>query len=468
MKKFVNFYRKYRPKTFNEIKGQSIIIQILRHQIQSKNIHHAYLFSGKQGIGKTSTARIFAKTINCQNLTPETERCFNCKWCLEIERQTIDIHEIDAASNNSVENIRTLKDNVSLSPFLGQFKIYIIDEVHMLSRSAFNAFLKMLEEPPRHVIFILATTEPEKIPTTIISRCQHFNFVSLNVTTLENFLNEISEQEKIMIDKAALNLIAVTTKGAVREALNLLEQTVAYFPSGKLIDLSMLKNFFGTFQKEQILILLEHIFDHNYKIIWNIVDNLNHQNTDFLLLTQQMISLCNNLQILAQKNHAEFIQKYHYFKNWSEKQLTLLNQISQTLLKNLHFFQLTTPSQKIVFEHLIMTIIILQPSISYNQQYKFLQILKNNKKSFKEQLKIKWSKIQKNDVNLEFWNCFSQVKLLAISDHEILFLGQKSEIIDLQTKHQQSLKSFLKTYQLENHQATFITFKERDFLKSNI
>ena len=201
-------YRVYRPKNFSDVIGQEHIVRTLKNQIENNNVGHAYLFCGTRGTGKTSTAKIFSRAVNCTNLHND-EPCNECENCREIlEDKTMDVVEIDAASNNSVDDIRELRENVKYSPAKAKYKVYIIDEVHMLSQGAFNALLKTLEEPPSYVIFILATTEPHKIPATILSRCQRFDFKRVTVKDISSRMRYICEKEGIEADEKALNLIA--------------------------------------------------------------------------------------------------------------------------------------------------------------------------------------------------------------------------------------------------------------------
>ncbi|MCX6763549.1 MAG: DNA polymerase III subunit gamma/tau [Candidatus Moranbacteria bacterium] len=220
-------YRKYRPKNFSEIIGQKHIVQTLENAIQNQRISHAYLFTGPRGTGKTSIARIFAKTVNCANLKGaiSCEKCQACK--LIIDGRSLDIIEIDAASNTGVDNIRELRETVNLQPTALKYKVYIIDEVHMLSTGAFNALLKTLEEPPAHVIFILATTEIHKVPETIISRCQRFDFTRLPIQNIIEKLSLIAKAEDISIDKESLEMIAIAAEGGMRDAESLLAQVMA-------------------------------------------------------------------------------------------------------------------------------------------------------------------------------------------------------------------------------------------------
>lgn len=229
MSNFVVSARKYRPQTFDTVVGQSSITTTLKNAIKNDHLAQAFLFFGSRGVGKTTTARILAKTINCMNLDDSIEPCNSCESCTSFnEGHSFNILELDGASNNSVEDIRNLIDQVRMAPQVGQYKIFIIDEVHMLSLSAFNAFLKTLEEPPKHAIFILATTEKHKILPTILSRCQIFDFHRIKIDDIVNHLMKIAAEEKIKADPKALHVIANKADGALRDALSIFDQIVSF------------------------------------------------------------------------------------------------------------------------------------------------------------------------------------------------------------------------------------------------
>lgn len=229
MSEFVVSARKYRPQTFTTVVGQGSITNTLKNAIKNDHLAQAFLFCGSRGVGKTTTARILAKTINCQNRTEQVEACDQCESCVSFnEGRSLNIHELDAASNNSVEDIRSLIDQVRVLPQLGSHKVYIIDEVHMLSTAAFNAFLKTLEEPPAHAIFILATTEKHKILPTILSRCQIFDFQRIKVRDIADQLATVATKEGITADPDALHLIGLKADGAMRDALSMFDQMVSF------------------------------------------------------------------------------------------------------------------------------------------------------------------------------------------------------------------------------------------------
>src|SRR5574344_1048297 len=226
--KYQALYRKYRPKTFDDVYGQQIVVQTLKNVIKNNKLTHAYLFVGPRGTGKTSIAKIFAKTINC--LHPEDGlSCEKCDICISNNsNENVDIIEMDAASNNGVDEIREIRNHITLLPTVSKYKIYIIDEVHMLTTGAFNALLKTLEEPPSHTIFILATTEPHKIPLTILSRCQKFDFTRINNEDICKQVELVAKKENISIEEEAIKEIARLSDGGMRDALSLLDQVSAY------------------------------------------------------------------------------------------------------------------------------------------------------------------------------------------------------------------------------------------------
>lgn len=242
MDNYIVSARKYRPATFESVVGQKALTTTLKNAIATQKLAHAYLFCGPRGVGKTTCARIFAKTINCLHLTPEGEACNECESCVAFnEQRSYNIHELDAASNNSVDDIRQLVEQVRIPPQIGKYKVYIIDEVHMLSASAFNAFLKTLEEPPHHAIFILATTEKHKILPTILSRCQIYDFNRITVEDTVEHLSYVARQEEVHFEPEALNVIALKADGGMRDALSIFDQVVS-FTGGNITYKSTIEN----------------------------------------------------------------------------------------------------------------------------------------------------------------------------------------------------------------------------------
>ncbi|MBN2523376.1 MAG: DNA polymerase III subunit gamma/tau [Bacteroidales bacterium] len=242
MSAFVVSARKYRPDTFDTVVGQSSITFTLKNAIRTRSLAQAYLFCGPRGVGKTTCARIFAKTINCKNLGPNIEACNECESCKSFnQNRSFNIHELDAASNNSVDDIRNLIEQVRIPPQVSKYSVYIIDEIHMLSQAAFNAFLKTLEEPPEHAIFILATTEKHKIIPTILSRCQIYDFNRIKINDIISYLENIAKKEKINFEIEALAIIAQKADGAMRDALSIFDQ-ITSFTEKKITYKSVIEN----------------------------------------------------------------------------------------------------------------------------------------------------------------------------------------------------------------------------------
>lgn len=256
---YTALYRKFRPDNFEDVKGQEHIVTTLKNQITADRIGHAYLFCGTRGTGKTTIAKIFAKTVNCENPV-DGSPCGECRTCKAIAAgASMNVIEIDAASNNGVDNIREIVDEVSYSPAEGKYKVYIIDEVHMLSIGAFNALLKTLEEPPSYVIFILATTEVHKIPITILSRCQRYDFKRITIDTIADRLRELMDAEQVAVEEKALRYIAKAADGSMRDALSLLDQCIA-FHFGKELTYDKVLDVLGAVDTEVFSRLLRYIF----------------------------------------------------------------------------------------------------------------------------------------------------------------------------------------------------------------
>ena len=282
--------RKWRPQKFEDVVGQEHITTTLKNAIVNNRIAHAFLFAGPRGCGKTTTARILAKTLNCLN-PQKGEPCNECEMCKSfLASQTLDIIEIDGASNRRIEEIRTLRESVKYAPTKGKFKIYIIDEVHMLTTESFNALLKTLEEPPEHTLFIFATTDVHKVPLTIISRCQRFDFRRIELATIKNRLKEIADAEGIEIDDLALTLIAKKADGALRDAQSLFDQVISF--SGKKVESNVLSKMFNLIDEDVYFTISDSILDKNftsafevtqkiYENGWNFIDFLNGLNEHF-------------------------------------------------------------------------------------------------------------------------------------------------------------------------------------------
>lgn len=288
--------RKYRPQNFLEVIGQDPIVQTLKNAIETDRLHHAYLFSGVRGVGKTSMARILAKSINCET-GPTITPCLKCTTCQGITQgNSLDVIEIDGASNNLVDDVRELREQVKFLPSSGKYKIYIIDEVHMLTGSAFNALLKTLEEPPAHIKFIFATTEPHKLPLTILSRCQKYDFKKLNGTVLASHLQKIADAEKINMDADALQLIAQCAQGSVRDALSLLDQVMSH--QTDQITEKKIRSLLGLADRILVQDVFKNLIKQNLSAALASLNEVDQKGLDLKLFAEELLTQYRHLILM--------------------------------------------------------------------------------------------------------------------------------------------------------------------------
>ncbi|MFC2091676.1 DNA polymerase III subunit gamma/tau [Elusimicrobiota bacterium] len=292
---YIVIARKYRPQTFEDIIGQQHVSRTLKNAIALKKISHAYLFSGPRGVGKTTTARILAKAVNCTKSGSE-EPCNDCATCREItSSESVDIIEIDAASNRGIDEIRKLRENIKFLPATTKYKVYIIDEVHMLTKEAFNAVLKTLEEPPEHVIFIMATTEPEKVLETITSRCQQFNFKLISEKQIKESLKIIADKEKLQYEEDGLWAIARAAEGSIRDAQSMMDQAIAY--SGGRIVYNEVNQLLGMVSYETLLTYTEHIKNKDAKKALELTNKLLRDGYNISRLFNELLKHFRNLMM---------------------------------------------------------------------------------------------------------------------------------------------------------------------------
>lgn len=337
---YQTLYRKYRPKTFELVYGQDVIVKTLKNVIKNDKLSHAYLFTGPRGTGKTSSAKLFAKAINCLN-NKDGDDCNECENCKSFNNNSNpDIIEIDAASNNGVDEIREIKNKVSLVPSMSKYKVYIIDEVHMLSIGAFNALLKTLEEPPEYIIFILATTEPQKIPATIISRCQRFDFKSISHDKMKQCLENIISKENISIDDGAIEEIINNSKGGMRDAIGLLDQASAFCNNN--ITANDIEELSGNISIKQIRIFLSNIMQKEYNVIFDSISNYSSNGKDFALICEKIINYIREGILYKKKINTDKIldEDKNIFDKLSDTDLyDLIDYLSDTLVKVKNSYQ---------------------------------------------------------------------------------------------------------------------------------
>ncbi|HXB44271.1 MAG TPA: DNA polymerase III subunit gamma/tau, partial [Puia sp.] len=313
MDKFIVSARKYRPQNFSTVVGQSHITTTLKNAIKNNQLAHAFLFCGPRGVGKTTCARILAKTINCENKKADGEACNTCNSCVSFDQGTsLNIHELDAASNNSVDDIRVLVEQVRFAPQAGRYKVYIIDEVHMLSSSAFNAFLKTLEEPPPYAIFILATTEKHKILPTILSRCQIFDFKRITINDTIEHLQEICDKEEIKADKAALHVIAQKSEGCMRDALSILDK-ISSFTNNQLTYQNTLEHL-NILDADYYFKLIEAMQEQDLADAMLLYDDINRKGFEGDMVLNGFAEFIRNLLVCKDEKVAQLLEAVESFK----------------------------------------------------------------------------------------------------------------------------------------------------------
>ena len=297
---------KWRPKKFSELIGQEHITTTLQNSIRGNRIAHAYLFTGPRGVGKTSTARILAKTLNCLN-SKDTEPCNECELCKDIQsNRTLDIIEIDGASNRGIDEIRTLRESVKYAPTKGKYKVYIIDEVHMLTKESFNAFLKTLEEPPAHTIFIFATTDVHKVPLTIISRCQRFDFRRIHLDTIKSALKNIADDEKIKIDDKTLSIIAKKADGSLRDAESYFDQVVAF--CDKKIDPITVSKMLNLIDDDIYFKISDAVLEKNFRTVFEITNEIYENGWNFIDFMEGLLEHFRNILTVILNKKTDLIE----------------------------------------------------------------------------------------------------------------------------------------------------------------
>ena len=325
--------RKWRPKKFEDVVGQEHITATLKNAIKTGRIAHAYLFTGPRGVGKTTTARILAKVLNCENPI-DFEPCNECEMCKSInESQSMDIIEIDAASNRGIDEVRTLRESVKYPPTRGKYKVYIIDEVHMLTKESFNAFLKTLEEPPAHTIFIFATTDIHKVPLTIISRCQRFDFRRIQLDVIKEQLKKIADEEKISIDDKTLTLISKKADGALRDAQSLFDQVVSF--CGDKIDSDTVAKMLNLIDDELFFEISDAVLQKNFPVVFDTTEKIYQNGWDFIDFTDGLIEHFRNILSVLLTQRTDLIETADIYRN---KYLNYLDTFSKgDLLRILNY-----------------------------------------------------------------------------------------------------------------------------------
>ena len=418
--KYQALYRKYRPKTFDDVYGQQIVVQTLKNVIKNNKLTHAYLFVGPRGTGKTSIAKIFAKTINC--LHPEDGlSCEKCDICISNNsNENVDIIEMDAASNNGVDEIREIRNHITLLPTVSKYKIYIIDEVHMLTTGAFNALLKTLEEPPEHIIFILATTEPHKIPLTIMSRCQSFEFKPIPVATIKERLKYICAQENINIDDKSLNLIAEESNGGLRDAVSMLDQLNAYADGNIKYEDVLLLN--GRINDDEIEKFMTEMVNDDLNSVFTKIESWQEEGKNFIYICEDFIRfLRNELIKFKLENNSNIVNLIG--ENKTIEVIMILNKISNDMK--------ISKDKKVLFDVTIINItnILKSKQMFENNVYDSKNMKIENKTS--EKVEIKEEKPQTVEVPIKEIKDYTLYdELMSIRLNNTLSIADKKSKIE--------------------------------------
>lgn len=442
-KMYQALYRKYRPKTLDDVCGQDVIVKIIRNSILNNQINHAYLFAGPRGTGKTSIAKIFAKIINCEH-PKDCKPCGKCVSCTQ--ESNSDIIEIDAASNNGVDEIRELRNKVNLLPAYGKYKVYIIDEVHMLTQGAFNALLKTLEEPPAHVIFILATTDPHRVIDTILSRCQRLDFKKISNEAIVENLSKISKKEQIDIDENALNEIAKLADGGMRDSVGMLDQARAY-TEGK-ITVNDIHDINGTLTENDLKELLENIINDQLDEILEKIDKYNDKGKNFVKLTEEFIEFIRNILLFkeAPNYFKERVQNIKIYEEISPK-ISIKNLFSIIETLNKYSFEMKNNNNSKLLLELALIKIISE---------------KNNEKVEKtSQNTEKYEKNQKNYIE----NTKNEIKNVENTKKDVENL-EKAQTKNEQKEIKQTSDSTISS--IQNNSKNIIQKKDNDKLYKNI
>ena len=434
--------RKYRPNSFDEVIGQDHVVQVIKNSIEQERVHQAFLFSGTRGVGKTTIARLLAKCLNCMSSdSPTSQPCNKCESSISIqEGKSIDFLEIDAASRTGVEHMRELLSSVHTSPSVSRFKIFLIDEVHMLSKGSFNALLKTLEEPPSHVIFLMATTDPEKVPKTVISRCLQLNLKTVSRNNLQEHFRKICEKEGINSDDESLSLVAKSAEGSVRDGLTLLDQAIAH-GNGKLVA-DDVKKLLGTIDDSLIHELLDSITDGRKEDAFKTLNDIEKLNPDYEALLKDLISNIHEVSLhqVLENSNKEPVAKIA--SKMDEQYCQLIYEIGLNSFQKIH----THPSPREAVEMCLLRMLAFQPVQNMNTGEVKTQKKKTNKAQIKSAKKekryINEIAQESHEINSSSWpdlfnnmelssfakNYFGNLSFQRFNDQKIFLCGSKDQL----------------------------------------
>jgi len=414
--------RRYRPQNFSEVVGQEMVLKALSNALDEKQLHHAYLFTGTRGVGKTTIARLLAKSLNCEQGI-SSKPCGKCQSCQDFSQGAfIDLIEVDAASRTKVEDTRELLENVQYLPTRGRFKVYLIDEVHMLSTHSFNALLKTLEEPPEHVIFLLATTDPQKIPATILSRCLQFHLLQIPFAKITKHLSTVLEQEGAAFEPEGVKQLARAADGSLRDALSLLDQALAY--GNRKIEAESVRTMLGISPREGLIALLEAIINGNVRALLSTIRDISKSAPDFSKLLDEILEMLHQLAIAKRVPEAleQSIESREQLlslaKQTSDEEIQLFYQIGINGQKDLNY----APNPRIGFEMIALRMIAFQPVTVYDTPVREKAIVKEKpaetptKSESVKPAEVVKSVVQPSDKTLTNWrSAISELNLSGLA-----------------------------------------------------
>ena len=479
-------YRKYRPTCFDEVAGQAFIVRILKNSVSNGCVSHAYLFAGPRGTGKTSLAKIIAKTINCFNLV-DSNFCDECDSCISFNnKNNPDIIEIDAASNNGVEEIRRIRDSINLMPSISKYKVYIIDEVHMLSSGAFNALLKTLEEPPAHVIFILATTEFYKIPETIVSRCQCFNFERISNAEIVNKLKYIVNCENIDIDEEVLNLIAKYSDGGLRDSISMLDKLVSYSDKITVEDYYTLK---GIVDVDCLKSLLDNMFKCDVPSILDLLSELESSGKDVVILLSSfmeylkscLVSNVNNFDfiydLIIELNELDILLKRSTNKNIIFE-VGIIKIVNKLFKKETNVFNIELKDNDLVSlkeENICASVdkkeieeVVENPKICYNKNVRVNNAFALADKNLLNDLRLKWTLFGENESKPEdslFVSYLLDSTLRVASKNELILSVKYDSVLKSIDNNILGIESVFNNIMKSNYKLVFVNDYDWEKLK---
>jgi len=488
-------YRKYRPKSFSDVVSQDNVKKILINSIKNNTVSHAYLFSGPRGIGKTSIAKIFAKAVNCLDFDKNNDSCLECGNCLESDLNSVDILEIDAASNNGVDQIRELKSKVNIVPSKLKYKVYIIDEVHMLSNSAFNALLKTLEEPPSHVIFILATTEFYEVPETIVSRCQCFSFSRISNDNLKERLRYICEKENIVVADDVLMEIAIYSNGGLRDAISMLDKLASFSNNNITIDDFITIN--GLISQNDIIDAYNYIINKDAKGVLEIIDKIDSSGYDFSNFIERLMIYIRDLIVDSFSNdkkidvslNVSIVNELNNLLNTLKNclnplimtQVSLLNLVKKEEVKVIESPEVVSVKNVIdtskkdeimVKKEEVKPVVSKKPEFTINEETKLCRInnaLADANLSFKNNFIKNWSKLSEYRLDSKYAKVVQLLEIsnpLVVSDKNVIIGTSRDATVERMYENSDEIEEILEKINNHTYKAVYVSEKEFENIKN--